>query len=244
MEEIISIDLGGTYLRIAVIKNGRITKFLKKRTPNTKKQILKNLSEGINERINPKIKKIGFACAGVMDNGVIKVSPNLPLKNFNIKKYLHGKFKADIRVENDANCVAIAEAKLGVRKKNFFILTLGTGVGGGIIIDGKLYKGKGSGGELGHIILDDGKDFEYHFKKAKPNIEKMADVVGQGVASLISVFDPEVVVISGGLTKLGNPFLNKIKNQAKKYNFLHRMPEIRFSNLENPGLIGAGLLFE
>ena len=244
-KEMIVADMGGTHMRFALLKNHKVSDFIEKNTPKTKEKILSLLSGEIKELIDKNGKmKIGIACAGVIDKDVIRVSPNLPLKNFNIKEYIENKFKADVKIENDANCVALAEAKFGVRKKNFFILTLGTGIGGGIIIDGKLYKGLGSGGELGHIILNKGKDFEYHFKRAKSNIEKMSQVAGQGIASLISVFDPEVVVISGGFTNLGNPFLSKIKNQAKKYNFLHRMPEIKSSEIENPGLIGAGLLFD
>ena len=75
------------------------------------------------------------------------------------------KFKKPVEVANDADCVALSEAKYGCKKKNFFILTLGTGIGGGIIIDGKLYTGQGYGGELGHIILHDGKDLEHMWKE-------------------------------------------------------------------------------
>jgi predicted NBD/HSP70 family sugar kinase len=243
-KEMIVADIGGTHMRFAFLRNHKVRDFIEKNTPKTKEKILRLLSWEIKKLIDKNGKmKIGIACAGVIDKDVIKVSPNLPLKNVNLKKFLQKKFKTKVKVENDANCVALAEAKFGVKRKNFFILTLGTGVGGGIIINGKLYKGEGSGGELGHIILNKEKDFEYHFKRAKPSIEKMADVVGQGIASLISVFDPEIIVITGGFTNFGNPFLSKIKNQAKKYNFLHRMPEIKFSEMENPGLIGAGLLW-
>ncbi len=265
-KEVVAIDLGGTHLRIARVKNGRIINFIRKETSQNKTKLLREIVEGIEKCIEKNVKRIGVSCAGVMENGIVKVSPNLPLKNFNLKKYLENKFKKKVIIENDANCVALAEAKYGVKKNNFFILTLGTGIGGGIIIDGKLYKGRGSGGELGHIILNNKKDFEYWASsKALKRILKtdsikqfildkssktskikreLADYVGQGIASLVSVFDPEIVVLGGGMRRLGSEFMKDVKTQTKKYNFLPKTPEIKWSTLENPGILGASLLFD
>jgi|TARA_Y100000310_G_scaffold91480_2_gene88854 predicted NBD/HSP70 family sugar kinase len=275
MKEVIAIDLGGTHLRFAYVKNGKIYGYLKKETPKKKSDILKELVNGIKDRMNKNIKGIGIACAGVIENGIVKSSPNLPLKNTNLKKFLQNKFKKNVEIENDANCVAIEEAKLGVKKKNFFILTLGTGIGGGIIINGELYKGKKNAGELGHIIINQGKDFEYfagtngikrlikkHYKvklisgdsikktlyentsKSSRIRDEIADYIGQGIASLTQVLDPEVIVLGGGLRKLGKPFLNKIKQKAKKHSssLMLKVPEIKWCSLEHPGLIGASLL--
>ncbi len=268
-KEVVVIDLGGTHLRIASVKNGKIINFIRKETSQSKSKLLKQIVEGIKECKDEKIDKLGVSCAGIIENGVIKISSNLPLKNFNLKKYLQNQFRAKIKIENDANCVALAEAKYGVKKKDFFILTLGTGIGGGIIIDGKLYKGRGAGGELGHIILNNKKDFEYWasskaFKRVinvedeesikklvyekSPRAQKIkkevADYIGQGIASLVSVFDPEVVVLAGGMRRLGSSFMKDVKNNTKKYCFLPKIPEIRWSKIDNPGLIGASLLFE
>lgn len=243
-KEVVAVDLGGTHLRVAVIKNGRILKLIEKDTPKTKNELLRELCKSIEECNASNTKDIGISCAGFIENGIVKLSPNLPIKNLNLKAYLQKKFRKRVEIENDANCVALAEAKLGVKKKNFFILTLGTGVGGGIIIDGELYKGLGGGGELGHIILDNGKELEYHFKKSKNNPEKLSNYLARGIASLVSVFDPEIIVLSGGVTNEGNKLLRLIKSKTKKYMFLPRIPEIRFSSFENPGLIGASLLFD
>ena len=264
--EVAVVDLGGTHLRTALVKNKKISDFTRKNTSKNKEELLKDIVEGIGKCINKNTKRIGISCAGVIENGVVKVSPNLPFKNFNLKKFLEKKFNKKIVVENDANCFALAESKYGVKKKNFFILTLGTGIGGGVIIDGKLYKGMGSGGELGHIILNNKKDFEYlassqalkrvlktnsvkkfildKSSKTSKIKKELADYVGQGVASLISVFDPEIVVLGGGMRRLGSGFMKDIKIQTKKYNFLPKTPEIKWSTLENPGLLGASLLFD
>ena len=273
-KEIVAVDIGGTYMRFALIKNGKVEFYNSKDTPKTKEKILELLCDGIKEYKND-IEGIGVSCAGVIENGIIRISPNLPLKNFNIKKYIQKKFKSQVKIENDANCAAIAEAKLGVKKKNFIILTLGTGIGGGIIIDGKLYTGRGSGGELGHIVINDGKDLEYFAgtKAIKRLIKKycrlnpeynyqvinilnekstrsekikdeIAEYIGMGIASLISVFDPEIVVLAGGLRNLGESFLNKIKARTKKYAFLPRNPRIVWTKLKHPNLLGASLLFD
>ena len=277
MKEIIVIDIGGTYMRFAFFKNGKVLNYQKKDTPKQRDKLLKELIGNIKEYMNKNVKGIGISCAGTIDGGLIKDSPNLPLKNFNLKKYLQKFYRVKIEIENDGNCFALAEAKFGVKKKNFFILTLGTGIGGGIIIDGKLYKGRGSGGEFGHIILHNKRDFEYfaganaikrlikkYYKvksvdkslimeilhkntsKSFKIRDEVADYVGQGIASLTQVFDPEVVVLGGGMRYLGKSFLNQIKQKAKKHsNSLPlKAPEIRWGNLKHTELIGAGMLIK
>jgi len=267
--EIIAVDLGGTRMRVGLVKGTRIIKYVNKPTPKTSKEIIHELSNNISKFMSKRVKAIGVSSAGVIENGVVKRSPNLPLNNINIKKVLSKKFKTKVVVENDANCVAIAESRIGVRKKNIIILTLGTGIGGGIIIDGKLQMGRGMGGELGHIILNQGKDFEYwasskavkrltkrelkrefsikelldnKSKKADKIKEEIASYIGQGIASLANIFDPEVIVLAGGMRILGNPFLNKIKKYTKKYLFIPRKLDIRWSRLRYPGIQGASLL--
>ena len=133
-------------------------------------------------------------------------------------------------------------------------MTLGTGIGGGIIINSNLYKGNGNAGEIGHIILDDGKDFETLWKEKgkqikelfenndKKKLERVAMYLGQGIASLINIFDPEIIIIAGGVRENGNRFLTMIKKEVKKYQIIQRNVEIKFSKLEHPGILGASLL--
>jgi len=265
----IGVDLGGTNLRVALIKNNKILKYAKVRTPKEKNKLLKKLTEQISKLMSKDVKGIGMACAGPLEKGIIKNPPNLPLNNFNLKKFLQNKFKKRVEVENDAGCVALAELKLGCRKKNFFILTLGTGIGGGIIINGELYKGQGYAGELGHIILNNGKSFENlaawkklkkltqkYFKKellirdlidmkdkrAKKILQEISMYLGQGIASLINILDPEIVVLSGNVKESGKIYLDIIKKQTYKYKMIQRKTPIQWTKLEHPGVLGAGLL--
>ena len=244
-KEVIVADIGGTHIRFARVKNNKIFDFIKKDTPKNKKDILKEIVEYIKKYMNKNTKAIGISCAGVIENNVIKNSPNLPLKNVNLKKYLQPKFKKRLKIENDANCAALAEAKFGIKKKNFIVLTLGTGIGGGIIINKELYKGKSGAGEFGEIIINKGKGLEYHYKKSKKNKEKLADILGRGIASLISVLDPEEIVLTGGLKRdVGLNFLNNIKKETGKYILQNRIPKIMWSKIKHPSLIGASLLFD
>jgi glucokinase len=259
--KIVAVDLGGTNLRAALIKDGKILRYTKKPTPKTKDEILKTLIEVISEVFDKDVKAIGMGCPGPLKDGVIQNPPNLPLKNFNLKKFLQKKFKVRIEIDNDAKCVAIAESKLGCKKKNFIIFTLGTGIGGGIIINNNLYKGMGNAGEFGSIILDNKKSFEKWWQEyrkdfiikdliksgdshSKDILEKLTNYLGQGIGSLINVFDPEVVVLMGGAREAGNRFLNMIKQEAYKYTIFPKKTPIIWSKIDHPGLLGASLLIK
>jgi len=254
MSKIIAVDLGGTNLRVALLEGNKILKYIKKKTPKNQNKLLLEMCDSISRLITKDVKAIGVGSPGPLKNGIILNPPNLPFRNFNLKKFLQDKFKKRIVIENDAKCVAIAESKLGCKKKNFIILTLGTGIGGGIIINSQLYKGNGNAGEIGHIILDDGKDFETLWKEKgrqikelfenndKKKLERVAMYLGQGIGSLINIFDPEIIIIAGGVRENGEKFLKIIRKHVKKYQIIQRNVEIKFSKLEHPGILGAGLL--
>lgn len=270
-DRLITVDLGGTHLRTAIIQNHKIIKYVKKKTPKDRKMLIKELVSSIQALMSEDIKGIAIACPGPLKDGIIKNPPNLSLRNFNLRKEVHDYFKLPVAVENDAKCVAIAEMKLGCRKKNFILLTLGTGIGGGIIINGEMYRGEGYGGEVGHIILDHGKDFESlaaskSLKKltkeafgkelmindllkikngrARKILEQISMYLGQGIASLINVFDPEIVILSGGMKETKAPFLNMIRRQAKKYVILPKETRIEWTKINHPGVLGASFLLD
>ena len=103
---------------------------------------------------------IGIGSPGVVDweSGIVKYPPNFAdWSEINLEKEFSKKFSLPVKVENDANVAALAEAKYGSgkEKKNFIFIVWGTGIGGGIIIDEKIYRGrKGGAGEIGHISID------------------------------------------------------------------------------------------
>jgi len=259
MSKIIAVDLGGTNLRVGIVQiNGnsrKILRYNKNPTPKKEKELVDLMVKMISEFDSKDVIGIGVGSPGPLANGIIINPPNLPLRNFNLKGFLEKKFKKKVVVENDAKCVALAEAKLGCKKKNFIILTLGTGIGGGIILDHKLYTGShGYAGEINGIVLDNGKSFETLWKEKgkrikelfenndKEQINKVSNYLGQGIGSLINVFDPEVVILMGGARENGDKFLGLIKKQVKEYVVLPTIPDIKWSKLEHPGIMGASLL--
>ncbi len=268
-KKIIAVDLGGTNLRVSLVQNNKILKYIKKSTPKEKALLIKEMEDSISEIITKDVVGIGVGSPGPLENGIIKNPPNIPLKNYNLAEELKKKFKKKVIVENDVHCVAIAEAKLGCKKKNFIVIALGTGIGGGIVINGKLYLGRKYAGELGHIILDNGKFLETIWKETKDMVKKsfggeilIKDLVkinnpesnliqeyivhylGEAIGSIINVFDPEIVVISGGIREAGESFLSKIKKETRKYSILPHDTPISWTNLEHPGSLGASLLIK
>jgi len=252
--KIIAVDLGGTNLRSALVENGKVYNYTKIQTPKTKVELLNAIVGAIEMHMSPDVIGIGIGSPGPLENGVIKNPPNLAIKNFNLKKFLEKKFKRRVEIANDADCVALAEARYGCKKKNFIILTLGTGIGGGAVIDGKMYSGMGMGTEFGSIILNNGKTMEQIWqskkvtitelfeRKDKRKLDSVCENLGQGIGSLINVFDPEVVVLMGGIRELGKKFLDMIKKSTKRYVIIPRNTEIRWSRLDHPGILGASLL--
>ncbi len=264
--KIIAFDIGGTSVRAAIVQNNKVCKYLRVPTSKEKPVFLHQIENFIEELISKDVIGIGIACPSPIKNGIVKNPPNIPLKDFNLKAHLEHKFKKKVEVANDAGCVALAEARLGCKKKSFFILTLGTGIGGGIIINGEPYRGTGYGAELGHILID-GKDMESLWKetrasierefkekllikdlveldtpKARKILEQASQYLGEGIASLINALDPEIVIISGGIKESGEGFLDMIRAQVKKYDFLPKKTPIAWTSLEHPGILGASLL--
>lgn len=106
------------------------------------------------------IKGIGVCSPGTIDaNGTVVFSGNLKLKNYPLKELLSKRLSVPVNVLNDANAAALGEARFGAGKgyKDSVLVTLGTGVGGGVVIDGKLFEGnKGAGAEIGHMVIERG----------------------------------------------------------------------------------------
>lgn len=159
----IGIDLGGSHIAIGVINNdGFIVEKVEKRLLAKEKKdietaiesyIIKNVKD-LKEKY--KISEIGIAVPGTIYGTEIIKSVNLSVKNYNIVENLKKEIDLPIKIRNDAKCAAIAESKIGALKdyKRSIFLTLGTGIGGAVIINGKLLDtGELPGCEFGHMII-------------------------------------------------------------------------------------------
>src|SRR5829696_6386235 len=162
---VFAVDLGGTHLRVALVDDtGKILKQTKQETPKG------DSAEGIVTALvdaaqNWDSHRQAVVAASIMvpgavdsDKAVVLQAPNLPsLVNFELKAELERRLGWSVFLENDANAAAVGEMWMGAARgcRDVISVTLGTGVGGGVILDGKLWRGShGSAGEIGHTTVD------------------------------------------------------------------------------------------
>jgi glucokinase len=164
---VIGVDLGGTTVKSGLVSSdGKIhaqvkLPSLENEGPKAVIEQIKRSIKGILADVDGKaVEGIGIGAPGVVvkEGGIVKNPPNLSGWNeIPLGDEIHKSFRMNVEVENDANAAAIAEAKFGAGKKypNFLFVIWGTGVGGGIISDGKIYRGPfGGAGEIGHISIN------------------------------------------------------------------------------------------
>ena len=168
----IGIDLGGTNIAAALVDDaGKITckVSIPARASEGTDAVLGGLIEVVDmlfqkSGLTPAdVKSIGIGIPGMMnvETGVVYFSPNLPLSNTDMTSGLKEKFGLPVYINNDANCAALGEVAAGgaVGAGDAVFVTLGTGVGGGIVLGGKVYSGfHGVGSEIGHMITVSGGD--------------------------------------------------------------------------------------
>ena len=179
---LLGIDLGGTKIEGIVLKSKENPEEVIRHRVDTEEEKgysqvisnIKSLVDSIENRINHKFNKLGIGTPGTIDpeTGLLKNSNSQCLNGMPIQKDLSKTLGKTILIQNDANCFALAETLLGSVKdqypnaKNVFGIIIGTGVGGGVIIDGKtLYGSQGIGGEWGHTIVTDNGDKCYCGKR-------------------------------------------------------------------------------
>jgi len=163
-KKILAFDIGGTKIASGIIefkKNSyKISDYQKNATPKNKDGVIRKLIELINYyQENNKFNKIGVATLGGVDNkkGIVISAGNIKgWKNVKLKKIIEKETGKNTEIDNDVKCFALAENKFGKFKKynNIIYLTIGTGVGGALEIDNKLYRGNNNiAGEFGHMII-------------------------------------------------------------------------------------------
>ncbi len=251
---ILGVDVGGTNIDIVVFENN---KFKHVATYSTKKDFSR-LNEILNKLIKDlNIKKIGIGIAGWIKKGKIIKAPNLPFYNINFD------LKAPFFMDNDANCFALYSAKhFGC--KTLIGITVGTGIGTGIVINGKIFKGEGLAGEIGHWVIGGNKIckcggighlecyfsgwiIEEKFGRKVIELFKTGEIYKiEGfrvfciaVANAITLLDPEAVVFGGRIG--GNINVEKLKNEI--YRYLMDGFEPKIFTLNDPLAVAKGACF-
>ncbi|AEY65988.1 ROK family protein [Clostridium sp. BNL1100] len=313
MKYTIGIELGVKNIVAGILdKNGKL---IRRDTVPTNKdrefqEIIKDVCALIrkitaDEDIEIKnIKYIGVGCPGVTDNkrGIVLKNYSLNFTNAHVRNEIQKHINLPVFVENDANCVAIAEYLLGAAYGTESSLTIkvGVGIGGGIIIDGSIYNGFNFGGtEFGHMVIEyNGRPcscgrkgcWEQYvsgsslinqtkqlaaenpdsilgkmvmnnvaqiteltiFEAAKAGDEKakklcseFVEYFAEGLTNIVNILMPEVVIIAGPISKLGNAIVNPLVELLKDriYSKELNLPEFKMAEMGNAGIVvGAAML--
>jgi len=276
----IGVDLGGTNIKYALAsETGKIFKegLRPSYAQSDKMTILSNLATAVDDLMryarseNIRVDVVGIGTPGNVniETGMLMGStPNFrDWCDINLSDELGSRINLPVFADNDANVMALGEARFGAGRayRNLICITVGTGIGGGIIINGSVYRGAAyAGAELGHMVIDmegipcncgskgclemyasatamikrfvsycqrdkvkiDAKDlnaaylFELYQKahpQARQTIDESIYYLGRGLASFINIFNPEIIIIGGGVADAGEVFLNGIRDVTFRY---------------------------
>jgi len=247
------------------------------------------------------IAAIGLGAAGLVSwpDGRLVWGPNVVGRDVPFKDLLTTRFGLPTVVDNDANLAALAESRVGVARgyRHVLLVTLGTGIGGGNVIDGRIYRGRSFAGEVGHMVIDVGgprctcgqrgcwetfasgrrldqiaRDVAAadpagltarlavggpaagsHLTEAATQgdpqaaqaVAEMGVWLGIGLASLVALLDPEVIVVGGGAARAGDillqPARDSIQAALEGSEFRRPTPLLAAGLGQDAGIIGAGL---
>ena len=252
---ILAIDIGGTMIKYGLVSSdGKILSTDKIKTESSKG--LNNILNKI-DNIFKRYKEnnpVGIAVSGTGQiNGMIGkvIGGNPIIPNWigtNLVKILEEKYNLPIVLENDVNCVALGEKWIGAGKdlSNFICLTIGTGIGGGIILNNQLFRGENFvAGEFGHILIKKGEFEQFAsttalirlvkertgktlngkeiFDLEKKEIVEYQEVISEwienltdGLSSIVYCFNPANIILGGGVIGQGEALINRIKNSLFK----------------------------
>lgn len=301
MGQIISVDLGGTQIRVAAFHRNSFEPITIKKVPTKGPDpVIERMADTIRAcwPENNDVERIIVALPGAVDSrkGILFTAVNLPeWQNYPVKAELERRFSVETRIGNDANLAALGEWKFGAGKgyDDLIYITVSTGIGGGIISNGQLLVGShGLAGEIGHITIDlngpkcscgqyghleaiaSGTAITNYVKEhlslgvksnlssgphldtkmiasAAQNGDKLAigaidratNALGKGIASLAHLFNPAIVIIGGGVSLIGDPFILPIRRIVKESVmdaiYLKDLFITRSTLGDNAGLMGA-----
>ena len=310
---VLAIDLGGTKILAAIISNkGKIV--AKKHHPTLADEgpqpVINRIFSAIDHLLSlrniapSQLDSISIAAAGAInyEKGLITSSPNLPgWYDIPLREIIEEKYRVSTFLINDASAAALGEHQFGAGKgvNNLILLTMGTGIGGGIIVNGKLYSGvSGCAGELGHMTIDvngprcrcgnigclemlasgtavaeeairrirqGGKSSLSGIVEGKIEnitaeevemaarggdslalevILKAATYLGVGMVNLVNIFNPEMIIVGGGMSKMGDLLLEPARQIVRERAFQLAAQAVRIVPVqlgENAGVLGAAV---
>ncbi len=269
---VITVDMGGTNLRVARLEGGVVIDMRREscRAQGSEEEVLEQFYRLISELLTPDVERIGVAVPSVVDfdKGIVYDLMNVPSwKEVHLKEKLEARFGILTAVDNDANCFVNAEWKYGKAKdfNNVVGITLGTGVGVGIVANGKVYRGANTGaGELcclpyregnyeqytssqlfaqwGTTGADEARKAALGDSEALKRWEELGFHLGKLLQVILYTYDPECIVIGGGIAQSSALFEASMWSSLKDgFQYPHEVERVKilFSDLDNCNLLGA-----
>ena len=161
LKRVIGVDLGGTKILAGVVdRDGTVQRRRELPTPlDSQDELLRGLADAVEDVLEEDVAALGFGIPSTIDqrSGKAVTSVNIPLADLDLRAWMRERFGLPVGIDNDANAATLAEWAHGAGRgtRHMVMLTLGTGVGGGLILDSKPYRGAiGAGAELGHMVID------------------------------------------------------------------------------------------
>ncbi len=284
---VIGVDIGGTKIAAGrVSRQAEVTAatLLPTLAAEPLESSLAQVFQAIESSIDPSVEAIGICAPGPLNpkTGIVINPPNLPYwRNVPLARIVSDRFALPCRVENDANAAGLAEYRFGAAKGLDSVLycTLSTGIGTGIVLNGKIYHGKnGAAAEGGHVTIDyrssaicncgtpgciealasgtamAARDPRFHTAEqialaaaagdpdALRILDDTADMLSAWLGSLVSLLDPDIVVCGGGVSKIGEPLFQRLRERVPRRTinqFAAATPIVPAALAGDVGIIGA-----
>lgn len=276
MSVYIGVDLGGTNMRAGRVEKDCLVAQASERTPKSPKDTAETID--LLERVirsvwTPEVSAIGIGVPGLVDrqNGVVYNLVNIPHWDVvPLREILEARFGVRVVIDNDANCFALGERVFGVGRQyeNFVGLTLGTGLGGGIIQQGRLLADSNCGsGEFGMMPYRDnileyycsgsyfmniwGVDGKTVYERALEGDAEALEAyrqLGEHIAAAVKIVmlavDPEMIVFGGSVAAAHTLFEESLWENLRDFAYPNSVKRLRifFSEMENPAILGAASL--
>ena len=274
-DAIVGVDLGGTNVRAAAVRGGKIVARAVRRISGkaAEEVVLGEIFETIDEVIGGEVSGIGIGVPSVVDveRGIVYSVENIPAwREVPLKDKLESRYGCPACVNNDANAFALGELHFGKGRgyRNMVGLTIGTGLGAGIIIDGRLYSGPNCGaGEIGSIPYRDatveryaaGQFFQYEagaggdvvFERALRGDAEALRLfhafgleLGHAILTILYAYDPELIVLGGSISRAYRFFEAGMRERLKSFAYQHVLETLVIapSETEDAATLGAAAL--
>lgn len=271
----IGVDLGGTNVRAALVDGTDIIRIEKAPCPakGTQEEVIEAIAALIEALICDEVTSIGMGVPSVVDTakGIVYNVANIPSwQEVPLKEIFEKRFGIPVHINNDANCFSLGESRFGQGRgyKDVVGITLGTGVGSGIIINGHLYEGRNAGaGEIGCLSYLD-KDYETYCStpffvahnttgaelaakaqagdtEAQALWNEFGHHLGELVKAALFAYDPEAIIFGGGIAAGYPHFETSMRKTVETFPFeTAKDVKILFSTNGDMGLYGASVLDE